>query len=151
MFSIDPQLGASSLSVRPFFETLISPTRADHVMEDLGGSDIMILNGDAKGVCSVGIESTVAKIDVANDRIIVLRMGGVTQARLREVLAEGGEEFATMGVHAGSIAGGKVITMETKAECQDQEAETRLERDEVEGQAPGLTESAQTNSFPVVD
>lgn len=108
-------------------------------MEDLSGSDIMILNGDAKGVCGVGIESTVAKIDVANDRIVVLRMGGVTQARLREVLAEGGEEFARMEVHAGSIAGGKVITIETKTECQIQETETALGRDEAEGQAPGLT------------
>lgn len=116
-------------------------------MEDLGGSDIMILDGDAKGVCGVGIESTVAKIDVANDRIVVLRMGGVTQARLREVLAEG-EEFATMGVHAGSVAGGKNVTMETEAEYQDQEeAETRLERDEAEGQAPGLKESAHADEL----
>ena len=109
-------------------------------MEDLGGSDILILDGDANGACGVGIESTVAKIDATNDRILILRMGGVTQARLREVLAEGGEEFASIGVYAGSVAGGKVLALEAKADAKaGANAEAgKGQDDQAEGQAPGL-------------
>lgn len=107
---------------------LASPTRAVHVTADLGDSDIMVVNGDPSGACGVGIESTVAKIDVENNRILVLRMGGVTQAKLKEALACGGDEFSQMNVHAGSVAGGKV-----KATGPVEEEVTTA----AEGQAPG--------------
>ena len=106
-------------------------------MEDLGGSDILILNGDASGACGVGIESTVAKVDVDNDRILILRMGGMTQDRIREALREGGEEFSGISVHAGSVAGGKP---EAKRETQQDGEETTPSPNgtlEGEGQAPG--------------
>lgn len=111
-------------------------------MEDLGGSDILVLDGDASGACGVGIESTVAKIDVANERILILRMGGVTQARLREALSEGGEEFSGISVHAGSVAGGKTeAEAEAEAGREGGGAPASSQRGpiEAEGQAPGLT------------
>lgn len=124
------------MSVSPLTPTP-SPTQAVHVMEDLGGSDILILNGDASGACGVGIESTVAKVDVDNDRILILRMGGMTQDRIREALREGGEEFSGISVHAGSVAGGKP---EAKREMQQDGDETAPSPNgtlEGEGQAPG--------------
>lgn len=99
----------------------------------------MVVNGDTSGACCVGIESTVAKIDIENNRILVLRMGGVTQAKLKEALASGGgAEFAGMSVLAGSVAGGKaggvdatekVTTLATGVDGG--------EAQEAKGQAPG--------------
>lgn len=106
-------------------------------MEDLGASDILVLDGDESGACGVGIESTVAKIDVANERILILRMGGVTQDRLRGALNEGGEEFAGISVCAGSVAGGKAVVKSKVDEVE--EASEGGESTEAEGQAPGAT------------
>eukprot|EP00904_Undaria_pinnatifida_P012700 jgi/Undpi1/8560/HiC_scaffold_25.g11025.m1 len=121
----------------------VSPTQAVHVMKDLGESDILVLDGDKSGACGVGIESTVAKIDIANDRILILRMGGVTQDRLREALVDGGEDFSGMSVHAGSVAGGKA-EVETRVATEGARAgggallKGNDEPAEAEGQAPAL-------------
>lgn len=108
-------------------------------MEDLGGSDILVLDGDASGACGLGIESTVAKIDVKNDQILILRMGGVTQDRIREALKEGGKEFSGIKVHAGSVAGGKTEVRVESEQEGGQPASSRKEPAEAEGQAPGET------------
>lgn len=67
----------------------VSPTKAEHVMEDLGHVDefeILVLDG-GDDVCEVGIESTVMKIDLDTDsdvvRITVLRRGGVSIEQLQ--------------------------------------------------------------------
>lgn len=114
-----------------------SPTQAVHVMEDLGASDILVLNGDASGACGVGIESTVAKIDMANDRILILRMGGVTQNRIKEALDEGGEEFLRTSVHAGSVAGGK-SDKDTERLDGGNDVSAEVGRADPQGQAPGI-------------
>ncbi len=57
-----------------------SPTRAEHVYEDLKGKVPLIIDG---GQCSVGVESTV--ITVKNNKIEVLRPGGISPERLAEV------------------------------------------------------------------
>lgn len=106
-------------------------------MEDLGSSDILVLDGDASGACGVGIESTVAKIDVENDRILILRMGGATQERIRQALREGGEEFSGISVHAGSVAGGKTEAKEETERDRREPASSPNEPSEAEGQAPG--------------
>ena len=63
----------------------ISPTRAEHVFEDLGvkpsGKLDYILNG---GICEVGVESTI--INLSGERPEILRHGAVTRAMLVEVL-----------------------------------------------------------------
>lgn len=42
----------------------VSPTRAEHVMDDLGDHEIYVLRGaEGESCCEVGIESTVVKID----------------------------------------------------------------------------------------
>ncbi len=60
-----------------------SPTRAEHVVEDLAGRIDLILDG---GPTSIGVESTV--LDMTQEPPMVLRPGGVTLEELRDVLGE---------------------------------------------------------------
>src|SRR5207237_6177296 len=50
--------------------TRVSPTTAQHVLEELGDAVDMVLDG---GPCTVGIESTV--LDLTGDRPVILRPG----------------------------------------------------------------------------
>jgi L-threonylcarbamoyladenylate synthase len=77
-----------------------SPTRAAHVLADLGDRIDMILDG---GPTSVGLESTV--IDLANDPPAVLRPGAVDSSALRAVIPDvrygpGRAEGGTAGLPA---------------------------------------------------
>lgn len=58
-----------------------SPTRAEHVVEDLWDKVALILDA---GPCAVGVESTV--LDVTCDPPMILRPGGVTKEMLEEVI-----------------------------------------------------------------
>jgi L-threonylcarbamoyladenylate synthase len=60
-----------------------SPTRAEHVREDLDGRVEMILDG---GPTPVGVESTV--LDMTTDPPTLLRPGGVTLEELKDCLGE---------------------------------------------------------------
>ena len=57
-----------------------SPTTAAHVLEDMDGRVPLILDG---GPCEVGLESTV--IDVTGDVPRILRPGGITPGRIRQI------------------------------------------------------------------
>lgn len=59
----------------------VSPTRAEHVVADLGAQDILILEG---GATKVGLESTV--VDVSGAEPILLRPGGIARAAVEAVL-----------------------------------------------------------------
>jgi len=65
----------------------VSPTRAAHVIDDLGADAPMVLDG---GPCEVGVESTI--VDLTRDRPVLLRPGGIGVGRLEAVLGE--EVFA---------------------------------------------------------
>lgn len=58
-----------------------SPTRAEHVYHDLNGRIKGILDGGSTGV---GLESTV--VEVTEDRVTILRPGGITKAQLEQVV-----------------------------------------------------------------
>lgn len=58
----------------------VSPTTAQHVLDDLDGRIDMVLDG---GPTRIGVESTV--LDLTSDPPRVLRPGGVTRERLQEV------------------------------------------------------------------
>ncbi len=58
-----------------------SPTRAEHVVEDLWGKVDVILDA---GPCAVGVESTV--LDVTCDPPMILRPGGVTREMIEDAL-----------------------------------------------------------------
>lgn len=60
-----------------------SPTRAEHVSEDLKGKISMILDG---GPTKIGIESTV--IDLSSKTPMLLRPGGITLEQLQKILGK---------------------------------------------------------------
>lgn len=70
----------------------VSPTRAQHVWNDLCMEDVWILeendNNDDSVCCDVGVESTVAKFE--GNTITVLRQGAISASDLRECLQEEG-------------------------------------------------------------
>ena len=59
----------------------VSPTTADHVLDELGDVLDALVDG---GPCSVGIESTV--VDLTGPRPVVLRPGGVSRERIEAVV-----------------------------------------------------------------
>lgn len=58
-----------------------SPTKAEHVMEDMNGRIDMILDGGAVGI---GIESTI--IDLTGDVPTILRPGYITKSMLEDII-----------------------------------------------------------------
>lgn len=60
-----------------------SPTKADHVISDLNGKIDIIIDS---GKTSIGVESTV--LDVTSFPLKILRLGGVTFERLKEVIPD---------------------------------------------------------------
>jgi L-threonylcarbamoyladenylate synthase len=68
----------------------VSPTRAQHVLDDLGGKGVRVLNGDTPAyeryTCQHGIESTILKIDVSNSKIFILRQGAISQPEIEDLL-----------------------------------------------------------------
>ena len=66
-------------SANPF--GYVSPTRAEHVLEQLGDRVDLVLDG---GPCRVGLESTI--LSLAADPPVILRPGGVTREQLEAAL-----------------------------------------------------------------
>ena len=66
----------------------VSPTSAEHVMQDLGGEIITILKDDIplSGGCAVGIESTVCRVSREGDVVSILRCGAVTSEDISAAL-----------------------------------------------------------------
>ena len=59
----------------------VSPTSAQHVLDDLGADSPLILDG---GSCEVGLESTI--VDLSRDQPALLRPGGLERTRIERVL-----------------------------------------------------------------
>ncbi len=57
-----------------------SPTRAEHVIDDMSGRIDCIIDG---GSCDVGVESTI--VDATGEYPVILRPGGITLKMLREI------------------------------------------------------------------
>lgn len=69
-----------------------SPTKAEHVFQDLNGRIDMILDGGQTGI---GLESTI--VDVTEEIPVLLRPGAVTMEMLRETVGEVGIDPAITG------------------------------------------------------
>lgn len=68
-------------SANPF--GYISPTRPEHVNEQLGDKISYILDG---GICKVGIESTIVGFE--DDRPIIYRMGGLSVEAIEQIVGK---------------------------------------------------------------
>ena len=72
----------------------VSPTRADHVLFDLGDEDVWVVDPtmsemlDEYSSCSVGVESTVAKVE--EGVVSVLRHGAVSPRDIEDCLVKAG-------------------------------------------------------------
>lgn len=69
----------------------VSPTRAQHVLDDLSEKGVKVLNGESQllaveSSCEFGIESTVIKLNAPTNEIWLYRQGAVTQAQLEACL-----------------------------------------------------------------
>lgn len=65
-----------------------SPTRAEHVIDDLDGRINIVLDG---GKTEIGVESTI--IEFADGRVWVLRPGGVSMEKIRSIVGNVPVEF----------------------------------------------------------
>lgn len=75
----------------------VSPTTAQHVIDDLGAEAPLVLDG---GACGVGLESTI--IDLSGAEPALLRPGGIDQASIEVVL---GESLAQARAGAPRVSG----------------------------------------------
>ena len=75
-----------------------SPTKAEHVIEDMDGKIEMIIDGGAVGI---GVESTI--VDVSGEIPILLRPGAITIEMLRETLGQVDIDPVILGPVSGNI------------------------------------------------
>jgi Putative translation factor (SUA5) len=107
----------------------VSPTRAAHVMDDLRMEDVWIINPDLDQdleqtnnelVCDVGVESTVAKVEMLSEgmgRVTILRHGAVSAMEILECLVDRGlgdsfevvEKMQATGESVSHVAPGQTI------------------------------------------
>ena len=75
-----------------------SPTKAEHVIEDMDGKIEMIIDGGAVGI---GVESTI--VDVSGEIPTLLRPGAITIEMLRETLGQVDIDPVILGPISGDI------------------------------------------------
>lgn len=81
----------------------ISPTSADHVIDELDGRIPAVLDG---GRCDVGVESTIVAVG-KDGGLTILRPGGVSAEALRDALSfELKSSPSSIHIHASASAGG---------------------------------------------
>ena len=76
----------------------LSPTRAEHVREDLGDAVRVVLDG---GESKIGLESTIVSVDSASG-VRLLRPGAITVAQMRSVV---GDVHTDAGAEAPRVPG----------------------------------------------
>ena len=75
-----------------------SPTKAEHVVEDMDGKIEMIIDG---GEVGIGVESTI--VDVSGEVPMLLRPGAITMEMLRETLGEVEIDPAILGPMSADV------------------------------------------------
>ncbi len=103
----------------------VSPTTAKHVLHDLAFEDVVVIQDEATDdddnlCCSIGIESTVVKVDPSTQTLTVLRRGAVSPVDLHKQLLEIG--FDSWVVHCQNLH------LSDKVQQQPQEAPGQLIR-----------------------
>ena len=132
----------------------VSPTTALHVLADLGVKGVHILNGEHTSSdnvvngsfdnCEFGIESSVVKIDAANEQLIIFRQGAISQIQLEQCLRSIGSTWKVVAVqravkmhsaeHSESSATGESDTVKENVPKSEEEREQEVAAGQ---QAPG--------------
>jgi L-threonylcarbamoyladenylate synthase len=93
----------------------ISPTRARHVVDELGGKIGWVLDG---GPCEIGVESTIVGFAAASGEFSLLRPGGISAAEIEAVLKatlstprRSGEALPAPGMLESHYAPSKPLTL----------------------------------------
>lgn len=81
MLQIIKSVGGALVAPSANTHKKLSPTRAEHVMQDLAGKISAVLDG---GPCNIGIESTI--IDLTNKTPKILRPGSITKDLIENTL-----------------------------------------------------------------
>ncbi len=122
----------------------VSPTRALHVLADLGEKGVHVINGEATGCdsapCEYGIESTVAKIDGANSQITIFRQGAITQVQLENALRAMDSDWAVVAVQRAVNMHGKagdIAEREVSESNNDESNDVAAADGNVGQEAPG--------------
>lgn len=100
----------------------VSPTAAEHVLDDLGAQAPLVLEG---GPCEVGVESTI--VDLSRERAALLRPGRIRQADIEAVL---GEPLAARDAHSPRASGTLAAHYSPQAPLEvvpEAQLETRLQ------------------------
>jgi L-threonylcarbamoyladenylate synthase len=123
---IDFPLASSSanLSSRP------SPTKAEHVLNDLGEKIPLILDG---GESPLGIESTV--IDISESPIKILRKGAVSAEKIKQIIPEAEIEEAHSEQPSYEITY-KVVLVENEGELLSEFEKGKEEKKKVKAVGP---------------
>ena len=93
----------------------LSPTRAEHVLESLGGRIPLILDA---GPCAAGLESTIVAVD--GDVLTLLRPGALTAERLGASLAAAGPGIIAPGQMASHYAPRQRLRMDARTAALDE-------------------------------
>lgn len=72
----------------------LSPTKAEHVMEQMSGLIDAVLDG---GTCEVGVESTI--VDVSSEDVKILRAGPILQTEIENVLHTKIEDISSLNTN----------------------------------------------------
>jgi L-threonylcarbamoyladenylate synthase len=81
MLQIIKSVGGALVAPSANSHKKLSPTKAEHVIQDLSGKISAVLNG---GACNIGIESTI--IDLTTKIPIILRLGSITKDMIKKAL-----------------------------------------------------------------
>jgi len=87
----------------------LSPTRAEHVMQDLSGKISAVLDG---GACSIGIESTI--IDLTTKTPKILRPGSITKDMIETALQINIPEYQS---HTEQVPGNMLAHYQPNTPC----------------------------------
>jgi tRNA threonylcarbamoyl adenosine modification protein (Sua5/YciO/YrdC/YwlC family) len=105
----------------------VSPTLAQHVLDDLGAKGVQVLDGDSlhsAHTCLHGIESTVVKLDDSAGgnlhQITILRQGAVSQGQLEQLAAGSQGSGGAWAV----LALQRQVHMDAPHSCEDSIADT---------------------------
>lgn len=128
-----------------------SPTKAEHVAEDMNGKIEMILDGGSVGI---GVESTI--VDLSEDTPMILRPGYINRAMLEEVVGTVKMDPALLSVEGSTkpkAPGMKyrhyapkadMVIVEGRTEDVICEINRRIEEEKKAGRVPGVIASEET-------